>query len=119
MTEREYEVAKAEAEAIGREHGRNAASWYEVDEEATDRFLQGIEDGDPEILDTLPTADLSGEWADGYTTRQLLADLGLDEDAEGVQDAESDLADAYADAFNAEAERAVVNRIAGRREVSA
>lgn len=50
---------------LGREHGRNAASRVEINAENASRILKGIEEGDPEILDTLPIVpDLSGEWAD-------------------------------------------------------
>lgn len=70
----------AKATELGAEHGKNAASWYfdgNTSIESYRRVLKGIDDGDPEILDTFPTDNLSGEWADGYDTRDLERDLGL------------------------------------------
>lgn len=96
---------------IGVEHGRDAAAWYVQDSiggrvsardaiRTASRVLRGIEDGDPEILDSLPYPDLSGEWADGYTPRDLLHDVGgNDGDASFWQDLVSDLCDSYEDGF--------------------
>jgi hypothetical protein len=67
----------AYARELGAEHGRAAASWVfdgNTPQDAYARALKGIEDGDPAVLDTLPSADLSGEWADTLTGPQLVAD---------------------------------------------
>ena len=78
ITDSHYEAALAAAIDIGKDEGTSAASW--VFDGNTDRhvyawYLSGIEDGDPEVLDTLPAADLSGQWADGRTPHTLLADV--------------------------------------------
>jgi len=80
--------ARRRAAEIGREHGDNAASWWEQDavggrvaavpaHDTARRVLRGLEDGDPAILEALPAPDLSGEWADGYTPDQLAEECGL------------------------------------------
>jgi hypothetical protein len=48
--------------------------------ETVRRTLAGIEEGDPAVLDALPSCPLSGEWAGGLTPVALLADLGVGED---------------------------------------
>jgi hypothetical protein len=72
--------AERKAANLGRAHGIGAASWY-FDGNTTDatyrRVLDGIEAGDPEVLDTFPTDNMSGEWADSYGESELLVDLGI------------------------------------------
>src|SRR5215216_5766452 len=78
-----------QAAKIGREHGANAASWWEQDalggrathdtRYTAEAVLKGLEDGDPAILDSLPQPDLSGQWADGYSSQDLLSDIGLND----------------------------------------
>jgi hypothetical protein len=75
------------AKGLGREHGKNAAAWW-IQDTLTNNYrdpaghartiLQGIEDGDPAVLDTLPWSDLSGEWADGNTAADVYRELGID-----------------------------------------
>lgn len=99
------EHPETRAAKIGREHGRNAAGWWEQDaiggratgdvRPAALRTLSGIEDGDPEILDSLPGPDLSGQWADGYSSRDLYTELSVD----GIDD-DGSLCDAYEMAFS-------------------
>jgi hypothetical protein len=53
------------------------ASWFfdgNTPEETYARVLAGIRDGDPEVLDALPTLDWSGQWADGPDWDALLSD---------------------------------------------
>jgi len=110
----------AAAEAIGREHGTNAAAWWEQDAiggrmtgdaaAVARSILDGMADGDPAVLDGFPVADLSGEWADGYTVRQLIADVGEDpddDDPDAYFDAADALADAYRDGFDEAASDAI------------
>lgn len=112
-----YEEAIDKATEIGREHGRNAASWFEAD--AWDRVLAGIRDGDPEILDMLPTADLSGQWADGYTPTQLYedatggnwhADASFRNDWDANQEILNGLCDAYELGFSEAVEAEITRR---------
>jgi hypothetical protein len=88
----------AETERQGEVDGRAAGSWL-IDGNSTQetawRLLQGIEDGDPEVLDSVPSAPLSGEWADGLLSRDLLAEYGLNED----DDAADDVLTAYESGF--------------------
>ena len=78
------------AAEISNEHGINAAAWWEQDTlggRATGEYarytaetvLKGIEDGDPEIVDSLPYPDLSGQWADSYSSHDLLEELGVND----------------------------------------
>ena len=66
-------LLKRAAVKVGRELGTAAATWYEVSgEEQARAVLAGILDGDPEVLDTIPHLDLSGQWADGPTPKAIL-----------------------------------------------
>lgn len=71
--------------ANGYAAGKAAGSWVidgSTDTETARRLLEGIEAGDPEIMDLQP-APLSGEWA-GESMREL---LGADEENEEAADA--------------------------------
>jgi hypothetical protein len=65
--------------SVAQEHGRAAANWV-FDGNTTmatyRRFLKGIREGDPEVLDSVRTPSLSGEFADEYTEELLLRDVG-------------------------------------------
>ena len=77
------------ADEAGYEAGVAAGSWLldgNSTEDAARRLLDGIEDGDPEILDALPSSPLSGEWADGLLPRDVLAEYGLDEQHEAADE---------------------------------
>ena len=89
----------------GREDGATAASWFfsdEATERTYQRVIQGIEDGDPEIMDDLPQPDLSGQWADGLTGPELFREAcehaGLDPE-EWLEAGFGDVCNAYEDAF--------------------
>ena len=79
-----YDAALAYATERGRQDGTNAAGWYVQDTLggsaygpaglAARNVLAGIEDGDPAVLDTFPSPDLSGQWADSLTGPQLVED---------------------------------------------
>jgi hypothetical protein len=101
---------KDESRAIysrGKEDGRSAASWL-IDgntphpEEVLDRLIDGIEEGDPAILDELPQPRLGGEFADDPTWEDILK-AELDEyDEERVQgDGYVFLEDQYHSGFQA------------------
>ena len=78
----ETELLK-QAYKAGYAHGVAAGSWVidgNTTAETARYILAGFRDGDPEVLDLLPSEPLSGEWADGPTPATVLADLGVDED---------------------------------------
>lgn len=73
----------------GFQSGRNVASWMDQDlfggrakdgKAAARRFLKGIDDGDPEILEIIPSSPLSGEWAGDRTAKDIVCNaLSLDD----------------------------------------
>jgi hypothetical protein len=100
----------AKATEIGKAHGKGAASWVFDGNTSTKtyrRVLDGLEEGDPEIYDSLKVCipNLNGE----YTETDLWSDCDLDpEDPRNVI-ASADASDAYeeaaAEAFWLEVER--------------
>ena len=104
-----YDRAIAYAADRGTEDGKSAASWYfdgNTDRATYARVLQGIEDGDPEVLDDLPAPDLSGQWADTLTGPEIVqsailaAGLGDDEETDSsLPDWFDAICSAYEDAF--------------------
>lgn len=103
---------EARAREAGAEHGRAAASWYfdgNTDAETYRRVLAGLEDGDPEVLDALPSSPLSGEYADEPTPASVLADLDVDQDDDCADEYlsayEEGFAEASAHAIEAEARK--------------
>lgn len=96
-----HEDVKAKAVKIGADHGKAAASSVfdgNTSNETYRRYLQGIEAGDPEIMDALPQHGLSGEWADGFSARDLELELGINPADEG--DDFGTVCDAYEEAFD-------------------
>jgi len=81
--------------------GEAAASWI-VPNNCDDpfmfvsRILTGMEEGDPEIMDSLPEPRLGGEWADDPTWEQVCIE---EVDHYGL-DGEQDLLGVYNDAFH-------------------
>ena len=116
------DAAIAYATELGAEHGRDAASWF-FDGNTTDAtyraVLRGIEDGDPAMLDTIPSADLSGQWADTLSGPELFkdacAEAGL-EDEDAYDGLFSDVCDAYERAFDDAAVEAI--EVTARRMVA-
>lgn len=110
LTDEQYAAVLEDARRLGAEHGRNAASWWEQDaiggrassrvdtKETARRVLQGIDDGDPLILDSLPNPNLSGEWADDMTPARLLAELGIEDTDGPMLGGLADLCTEYEDA---------------------
>ncbi len=94
------------ARTAGIADGRNAASWLidgNTTEQAARRLLDGIEAGDPEILDEIPSTPLSGEHADGLLPRDVLGWYGLLEDdwnADGVSGIAAEVLNAYEDGWS-------------------
>src|SRR3989304_6284434 len=106
------EPAMAAARTLGTTAGEAAASGYSISDEPTARkVLAGIEDGDPQVLDTFPWPDLSGQWADVPSGPQVVREILDDADVQHASagdnhapgacnrcdwyDASGDLLDAY------------------------
>jgi hypothetical protein len=91
--------------AIARSHGTAAASWAfngNTPDDTYRRVLQGIADGDPEILDAYRAPFLSSEYDSDYTEADLADELGLDIDSQaGAADLDAAVA-AYLDAADDE-----------------
>ena len=69
----------------GKEHGKNAATWLfdgNTDLATYQAFAKGLDDGDPEWADKIPHADLSGQNADTYSSRDLEWDFPREEPEE-------------------------------------
>ena len=104
-----FEALEARARELGTEYGRAAALWFfdgNTDADTYRRVLEGLEEGDPEILESIPSSPLSGEWADGLTMGRLLEELGVeDPHAELSFNAEpwDSIADVFCDAYSAAA----------------
>lgn len=93
----------AAAAELGTEHGHAAGTWVldgNSSVETARRILTGLDDGDPEVLDTQP-APLSGEWADGPTPASLADELGYDYDTLADAELMDDVCTAYEDAYSA------------------
>lgn len=122
LTDAEYAQLKVSAEKQGASDGKSMGGWA-FDGNTSDahyaRVLQGIEDGDPEILDMLPHLDLSGQWADGPTEEDVLGSF-VPEDIELELEERDELIEAYRDAFDMaaadEVERAAREHVSARSE---
>ncbi len=105
-----------QATAMGYAHGVSSGSWVidgNTSDETKAAWRKGLEDGDPEYLDRLPSSPLSGEWAGEPLPKDVLADLGLPaddiEDPTGQYDY---LLDAYEEGFSRGAEDTVTAAVA-------
>jgi hypothetical protein len=111
-------AALERAREIGQDHGANAAAWWEQDTiggrvsaeksvEAAAIVLRGLDDGDPAVWDALPMPDLSGQWADGYSSDDLITDCGADQLPDIYGELYGELCDAYQRAFSETAQDAI------------
>ena len=76
LSNMEYDHLRAEVRKVGAEHGAARGSWVisgNTPKESAQRILQGIEDGDPEVLDALPQLSM-GEWADDPTQNDIVSE---------------------------------------------
>ncbi len=97
----------AAAEELGRDAGQAAASWVfdgNSPEDAYQRVLRGIEDGDPAVLDVIEQPAI-GPGA-GYDEDDLARDLGIEPGDRALPRAVSAYADAFTGSFWQETERA-------------
>ena len=107
----------AEAESLGRDAGKTAASWVfdgNTPEDACRTVRGGIEDGGPAIPGAYPAPALSG--GDGYTEAGLARDLGLDGEDQLAPDAVTAYLDAAAQTFWHETEHIARAHLAGPAE---
>lgn len=110
MNDEEFEQLKEAARKLGHAHGHNAGTWVfdgNTPTETYTRWLQWIEDGDPEMGNHY-RSPLSGEYADDMNPQKLMLAL----DAPSLSDVEeSDICGAYEsahyDAWAEECERVV------------
>lgn len=68
----------------GTEAGKIAAAWWQQEAigghstgdvtAVAANVMAGLDDGDPETMDSLPSANLSGEWADDPTVASIYGD---------------------------------------------
>lgn len=82
---------------VAQANGKAAASWVfdgNTTRETYARFIKGLDDGDPMILDSVRTPSLSGEFADDYSEDELMSDIGW------VPHDGTDLRDALAEQYN-------------------
>jgi hypothetical protein len=102
----------AKAEELGRDAGKAAAGWVldgNTTEEAYQRVLRGIEEGDPAVLDAVePPAIGPGA---GYDQDDLARDLGIEPGDRGLPRAASAYAGAFTSAFWQGTERAARDRL--------
>ena len=103
MTDAEFAACKAQAAEAGKRAGHATGTWL-VDGNTSDatraKVRQGIEDGDPEVMDSLPWCDLGGQWADGLTEQDIIGET--DADPESLEPEEvTELVDAYREAYDA------------------
>ena len=97
----------AKAEELGRDAGKAAAGWVSggsTPDEAYQRALRGIQDGDPAVLDAAGPPAIGP--AAGYTEDDLARDLGIDPRDRALPRAVSAYADAFTGSFWRETERA-------------
>ena len=120
MKDSDYSKLEQAARKLGAEHGKGAADWNEQyntggrtsNEHArawAENVIKMDEDGDPELYDAVPHLDLSGQWADGTTTADVIGAIvadtfpsrdDLDSLEEDEPEAASELVDAYEEAYN-------------------
>lgn len=84
---------------VAQANGKAAASWVfdgNTNRETYAHVLKGIEDGDPEVMDSIRTPSLSGEFADDYSEAQLMSDIGW------VPNDGTDMRDELAEQYNTE-----------------
>lgn len=127
-TELAYRRAIAYATATGARDGANAidsqylpgggrsSATAAAGRRWAETILRGMDDGDPAVMDGLPSADLSGEWAGTLTGPELVADAaaaayGATGGYPHADDWFADVCDAYESAF-ADAVAAEMARLA-------
>ena len=102
-------MSKTKAYKAGYERGSDAGSWAidgNTSTEAACRILKGITEGDPEIMDMMPSP-LNGEWA-GESISELSDQYGIDLSDD---DKACDFEAGYSDGYWSEVERSATAAI--------
>ena len=110
MNKAELNNLVGEAEELGRNEGHDAGGdFWNVrwGEDEIRRLYNGIQAGDPQIMDELPSAPLSGEWAGDRTPQTLLIDLGVEDEEELTPEEIVEVCDSYENAWNLESQQAI------------
>lgn len=101
-------LTEQSAYSLGYEHGQSRGMWVidgNTSEDYARKLIAGYDEGDPEVMDMQPSP-LSGEWADDPLPRDILAELGTDEDEDSADDLLRDYAYGFSDGFWSEVMRA-------------
>jgi len=76
VSEVEFNRLKDAVRKVGEEHGAARGSWV-VDGNTTkataERLVKGLDDGDPEVIDSLPELRI-GEWADDPSENDIVSE---------------------------------------------
>src|SRR5262245_6049696 len=68
--------ARFEARGLGDGTAAGTATWdRDVHPETARKFLIGVRDGDPEMMDEIPSPNVSGEWAGDDTWTDIYCEL--------------------------------------------
>jgi hypothetical protein len=100
--------------ALAVQKGQNAASWVFDGNTSNDTYrayLAAVQNGDESDMFRAP--DLSGEFAGEYDTRELAADLDIDENSDIMDELANLYLDAVSAAFYGELERVAHYHIEG------
>lgn len=103
LVQREIATAdlRVQFEHRGYTDGRSAGSWIVGNQQEAQKLVNGIMNGDPEIMDELPSPRLGGEFADDSTWTDIYVEItGIDpQDFEDDDPNNSDMYDAYTGKF--------------------
>lgn len=101
----------AEIDKIAAEHGKAAASWAfdgNTDRATYEAARKGIDEGDPEVMDSFRVPDLSGEYAGEYDEQDLARDLDIPVDEyDTIDEASTEYLNSVNAAYWAEVERMI------------
>lgn len=105
----EVTLAEELAARQGARDGKAMAEWAiepdRLSPEAMRRILNGIEEGDPRVLEAFREPDLSGEYTGEPTPQSLAEELGLDPENDDLSLAAEAWEEAARDAFWGEIQR--------------
>lgn len=103
-----WAVLREHAARIATVHGTEVGAGVPIDDDQTARrWLDGIADDDPAVLEMMPDAPLSGTYANDYTRDDLYRELGI---KPGDDTDDLELSRAYEDAYRLALQREVEQR---------